>query len=1155
MDTNRLKKFAQKARILLMEGVRQRFLYWGFDKDGNVLEPVEKTSGGYMFRGQVYNDETVYLKWQNLVTAIQRHSVEDIIEEAAYTWFNRLIATRILEKNGYTQPILEYVSRDLQEPVLLRNAKKGILPTSDPDEISELKRIVTSTGENETFASLLVYHCRNHHLLKRVFGKIDDYTELLIPNTLINDDNILTMLNSSTHISDEEYSSVELIGWLYQFYISERKDEVFAGFKKKKKARPEDIPAATQIFTPKWIVKYLVENTLGKLWLDLHPDSRLREKMEYLVETQNPTPAHAPISDISELKILDPAVGSGHFLVVAFDLLIDMYIEEGYSKRKAVQSIIRNNIFGLDVCERAASLARFSVLLKAGMHSAEIVREAPLPNIFSMPESYRFTKTCYSDIISSEFSDCIDEISTTFDNLTSGKNLGSVISLNVSTKACNALVNALNSFQEKDDYTTDTNTTRFLEYANVTIILAEKFHVMVTNPPYMGSRNMNSELSSYLKVNYPASKSDLFSVFIDMMRNRTIVGGSIGMITMESWMFLGTHEALRKKILDEQLLLSILHLGWNVIGIAFGTVAFIAQITKPQKDHQIYFYTISMDDIDKRTMKPKVNPFKHGSGENVRYQDAFSAIPGAPVAYWAADQEINAWVNKTKIESLTISDGQNKTGNNDKYLRYFWELSEADLKSTKWIPYAKGGAWRKWYGNLEYFIDWSEDARAHYRRDKIARLIPEYLWYKEGVTWSFVTTKNIGFRYLEPGGTFDVQGSSLFFDNEELVAPVLGLMNTKPIRALLKMMNPTISLQVKDVRNIPIPKEVSWDELGERSRELIHHSKNDWDAFECSLGFQGNPLFSVTPIPESIEESWKQYVDDSTRRTNQVLTLEKQLNEAIIDAYNLQESYTSDLQLNEVTLKTNPWHRYSELQDSSIIHKEFLRDTVKELISYIVGCIMGRFRLDTTGFNITGPVNESEELLTYIYNGIQIDIDNDAILPVMGTGGSFSDDILQRIPRFIFLIWGEYSYTENLNFIHAALGEDLEKYLTKSFWNDHKKLYKKKPIYWQFASKKGAFKVLTYMHRMNRFTVQKIRQNYLFKHISYLEGEIASLSQNESALIAKETKKLDKMRSDLIECREYDILLKDVADRQIEFDLNDGVTANYKLFEGAVTPI
>ncbi len=1200
MNTNALKKFAQKARNLLLEDVSKRFLYWGFDKKGNILHNVEATGGGYLFRGAAHDDTSIPPKWNSLVSAVDRHSVQDIIEEATYTWFNRLMAIKILEQNGYDQPVLAYAAADLHEPVILRNAKRGIYPSSNPQEIQTLKRRLAGANDDEALAALLVSYCRNHQLLNRIFGHLDDYTELLIPGALLAKGGILELLNDESIIPDEDYREVELIGWLYQFYISDKKDDVFAGFKKKKKARAEDIPAATQIFTPKWIVKYLVENTVGRLWLDLHPESAVRETMKYLVEPKDSTKDEPIINDVTELKVLDPAVGSGHFLVVAFDLLMQMYQEEGYSKRMAVASIIENNLYGLDICPRAVGLANFAVLLKAAQSYPDILGERHFPRIFAMPESFDFSRNQLGAVFGTESDEYLDEIHLSLKLLKQGQNIGSALKLNLSEGARDLLSHTVSETDGfKRDLESQMTLNRLIPFARVALLLTNKYSAVVANPPYMGKKNMNGELVDYLKIHYPRSKSDLFAVFMEILPNLTSRKGTFGIINLPSWLFLSAFEEIRNIYISEHFIMNLLHFGRGVFGIDWGSVALTARNAKSNgktgdyfKLHERTFQHIRNEDIEKLFHYSYQNPnYKYEFGQyrdengineipqkgtengqqlyfpNIS-QTKFLNIPGSPIAYWVSDQVMKVFETADNLDIHgSLREGIH-TGKNEIFLKLWFEIewskfsnmedseSSINKNQAKWLPYNKGGPYRKWYGNNDVVIRYDSSSRHEMSLLKSHVRPSQSLYFKEGGTWSAISSGSLGVRYYPSGHLFDSKGQVIVCS--KYLINKISYMNSKVAKIFFNILMPTLDFKCGSVKNTPYLPIIDNNMLiNNLSQNNIYIAKSDWNSHETSWGFSTSPLANN----KSLKNAYNFWVEEVNKNFFDLFANEEELNKIFIEIFDLESELTPNVRLKDITLLQDELDRkeISNREEELKLNKTDLpikTDVViKQFLSYAIGCLMGRYRLDKIGLHIAHNNPSPEKRSSYNINGYNFDIDDDAIIPMMGAESPFSDDIIQRVQQFVLMVWGEDSYTENLNFINEALGEDLEKFLTKKFWDFHKKMYKKRPIYWQFASPKGAFKVLVYMHRMNRFTVQKIRQNYLFKQINYLESEITRLVANEASLNSTEARKLDHFRSNLLECRDYDLLLKDVADRQIEFDLDDGVVENYKLFEGVVSKI
>ena len=740
MNTNRLKPFAQQARKLLLEGVKTRLLFWGFDEKKGLIEQPEEIPGGLIFRGEVYNDPALFKKWLRLKSQIEQHSFKDVVEEAAYTWFNRLMAIKILEKNGYEEMT---IGLNGTSPAILQNAIGGLMPFLNAYDRTRVQQFILDGKEDEAFGVLLTGFCRANQLLNRVFGGINDFTELLLPNNLLAADNIVDLLNKNGFIEESDYKEVELIGWLYQFYISDRKDEVFKGFKENKKARKEDIPAATQIFTPKWIVKYMVENTVGATWLEHYPESEIRESLKYLVENKS-NEAESVKDSISatEINLLDPAVGSGHILVTAFDLYMMMYKEEGFTTRQAVREILKNNLFGLDIDKRATQLARFAVLMKAAKYDAEILKEESLPQIFPMPEPFFFdrrmvedflTGTIYSEenlngeaILSQvnsqitgelvlEFPEpyetllekAITELAKSLHLMLQAQNLGSTMIFNLSDSTKKLIRLNYREFQIKaqaGQLNLDQLSwwVTLQQYLDPLLILSSHYKCVVANPPYMGQKSMNDELKSYINNNYIESKYDLFSVFVDvMLANLTENYGRMGCITMESWMFLSSYEPFRKKLISDYTISNLTHFGWHVLGIAFGTVQMIVKKEKCTIELGEYSF-MEIDDIDKTSNEPYVFPL-HTKRYSIKSQFDFMQIPGTPFAYWLSDSMYRVFEKGRPLSDFGDTRQGMATSDNNKFLRLWFEVDlssigfshanreECKLRNPSWVPYNKGG--------------------------------------------------------------------------------------------------------------------------------------------------------------------------------------------------------------------------------------------------------------------------------------------------------------------------------------------------------------------------------------------------------------------------------------------------------------------------------
>lgn len=1258
MDTNKIKSFAKEARLLLMDGVLQRLKYWGFNQDGSNSENLQTTQGGFIFRGQVFTDTTVPKKWNKLKKRLNnKQDVKDVIEEAAYTWFNRLMAIKILEVNAYLPPTLEF-AQEIQIPILVQNAKKGqhnLTKQADKDLLTEY---LQEDKEEQAFGLLVADLCNTNATLHDVFGKIDDYTELLLPQNLMQPNGLLELINGNA-INKDDFKEVELIGWLYQFYISDKKNEVFAGFKKNLKARAEDIPAATQIFTPKWIVKYMVENTVGKIYLDYSPDSVLKKDLKYLVENESDKDSKPIISDITELTLIDPASGSGHILVTGFELLFKMYREEGYTAKQAVDSILTNNIYGLDIDDRAMQLARFAVLLKAAQFDTEILKRAITPNIYSFPEAtlansfteeyyskeqsdwyelkgmklkqmialnwtetvidpknkkqkevaksvvYREGTVLHTDVIDLLVQHCEESIlvdySSDLENfwgtdklgyayseyfyaiqlLQQGKNLGSAIKLKISEEA---LKHTQQKFQEWNERDAKLQLGAFDKvlwenlkpHLNVLFVLTKRYTSVVANPPYMGEKGMNEDLKGYLQFFNPLTSGDLATVFMDVCINLTISSGIYGMINQASWMLKPSYKEFREFLIKSSNtrfgIYSLLYLGAGVFEELKGEVVQSVCFTfiNSPLSKSILFKLNSINGSSKKEqafLDKSVQPYFKDIND-------FDSFKGKQFGFWLKDSLLESF-DDSPIKIFGDAKQGIKTGDNPQFIRNWHEVSKRFIES-KWFPVEKGGEYRKWYGNNDYLLDWENDGYRikNFKNDKgKLRSRPQNLgcFFKEGITWSTSAGSKPSFRLSTSDFTFESSGSKFFITNEDIdynLFHFITFFNSIVTKYIIEVFAPGIGFSEGSIKSLP------FIEIDNNKKELINSkgaenvtiSKNDWNSFENSWNFEQSPLLNKQ---NSLAEAFKLWSRNVTKDFFQLHANEEELNRIFIDVYGLQDELTPEVALKNITILQDVLDR-NALDALEPVFREKGKDAIElpinktevlsQFVSYAMGVFLGRYRLDKPGLNIAHPNPTDEETAAYKHNGYTIKIDEDGILPLMGDDCAFPDDALVRTKDLILAIWGENTLTDNINFLHDCLGMDLNKWLTEKFWGYHTSMYKKKPIYWLFSSdankpQNAAFKVLVYMHRMDKYTVQKIQRNYLHPHQEYIKREIGKLEENELNLSRDELKKLEKLRNWEIECRDYNEVLKELANQQIEFDLDDGVDVNYAKFEGAVAKI
>lgn len=1142
MDTNKLKRFATEARNILLSGVAQRLAALGFQPDGTATEKPELLGGGTVFMGEVQSED-FYHKWMSLYQRMQSHSFREVAEEAAYTWFNRLVAIRIMVKNELIPAVLEYESDEVRIPVIVTEARQGRMPQMDEASRQKLDALLLDDAlTDEQFALLIVAYCHSNPIISKCFGKIADYTELLLPSNILKNDGFIDRLNADDYISDDDYRSPELIGWLYQFYIAERKDEVFA---KKGKFEADEIPVATQIFTPNWIVKYMVQNTVGRIYLGNNPYSDIKEDMKYLVEPDEPTPTDAVyrFDDIHDLRVADLACGSGHILNECFDLLYQIYIEEGYNRRRAVEDIFLYNLTGVDIDTRAKQLAMFALLLKACQKDRSFADGHALPRVWDMP------KTGLPLPADTRLANEIEAVNKT---LADADTLGCIMKFNLSPAAREWVV----SLGEKN------------EAARLVLALTDKYAALVMNPPYMGSGNMNAVLSNYVKKNYEAGKADLFSVFMQVAEERLAENGKYGMINLPSWLFLSIFEKLRINLINNYHIDSLLHMGRGIFGIDWGSVAFV--VTKAQETtngiyfrlhkrnfQHIYYYHIEQlflkaladhsfkYDFDSyRDEEGRVNTFTLAHDENglqlyyVANQQNFEKIPGCPIGYWVNKPEI--FDNDSVSKRGFFSGGRNKTHDNNKYVRFFWEVS---IKSDRWAKYSNAGGLRKYFGIEWEVVDWSEEAKKNY--DCHGGLLNSDYWNKEGITWNLVSSHSAAFSIKHQEFIYSSGSPTIF--NPFFICDhyLLGFLNTKIAQSLLKLMNPTINTTAGDVLSLPYIQSDS-GEIESLVSQNISISKSDWDAHETSWDFQENELVRLSKEQGECSHRLSDLMDAYREHwTEQFLRLhanEEELNRQFIEIYGLDDELTPDVPPEEITILQQG---EITIENGQIVwHNDII---VKQLISYAVGCIMGRYSLDRKGLILANQGDGQKEYEALIANS-HFTIDDDGIIPLMSVNNELTDHISLRFKTWLSIAFGEENFMDNLNFVERALDKRLEDYFLKDFWKDHKKMYQNRPIYWLFSSKKGAFQCIVYMHRMNAYTAEKVRTQYLLPHIEWLMTRQAEMQANAANLSTRERKELDAIGKQIDECREYHDHLHVVADRQIAFDLDDGVLVNYAKF-------
>lgn len=1239
MDTNRIKRFATEARNILKAGIAAKITTLGFDKTGHVAEEnkPQLMQGGSLCNDQLQT-EGFYYQWMSLYNRIQQKGISEVYEEAAYTWFNRLCAIRILQKNNLCSPVLAYADA-ARTPVIVDEARQGRIPQMKEELRQRLVDFLDDdTKVTEQFAILITAWCHDNPIINQCFGSIADYTELLLPNNILAEGGFVDMLNHTEFITDEDFQSPELIGWLYQFYISERKDEVFA---KKGKFEADEIPAATQIFTPNWIVKYMVQNTVGRIYLDNNPyETQLQKKWQYLVE-----PSEKPSDDtilkyneLEDLKVADLACGSGHILNECFDLLYDLYIAEGYGRGEAVENIFSHNLTGIDLDTRAKQLSQFALLLKACQKDAAFADAHCMPNVLTMPvcDSYTIKDTLGHFVCAYQLDWAnVDrkELEDTFDLMKDADSLGSIMRFEISLDTREHLIEAVNAYDAEPKYAEAFK--NLIDGFRLIIALTENYHALVMNPPYMGGGNMNGVLSKYVKDNYKNGKADLATVFVEMMGQRTSANGSYAFIIPPSWMFLSTFEGLRKNIIENQSIESLLHLSRGVFGADFGASSSVIKNTSNANACGTYFRLVerTFQEFEQSHLRMLFeqtlanHDFKYNfkeytkdvtelpyseDGNRIYYPNVeqmnFEKIPGAPIGYWVSPKIQEIFTSNLALSAVCSPTQGLATADNARFLRLWFEPSYSRIgfgcenaalaarSQKKWFPTTKGGTFRRWFGNMYYVVNWENDGEELTNfKGSVIRNRWRY-FTKCGATWSTIASGKPSFRYFDKSWLFETKGSVCFPEDEKKNNIIMGYLNSPLVSAFLQTLAPTLDYHEGPMGRIPYI-DIEDSNLSDLVEKNIALSKSDWNAHETSWDFQRNELLSIdadtytenidyklkkhfeetgehislspgAPQLGSLEWRMEQYKTKWERKFMQLHKNEEELNRQFIDIYGLQDELTPDVPLNEITIlqqgeiKITDQYSLSD-NDGSIFtdsdgailtvtgdsYLEWQDDVImKQLISYSVGCMFGRYRLDKPGLHIAHPNPTDEEIAPYEYNGEQWEIDDDGIMPLMPNDCGFSDNASARFADFIRVALGNEDHVANLNYVEQCLGKTLEQYFVKDFWKDHKKMYQNRPIYWLFSSKKGAFQVIAYMHRMNAYTAERVRSKYLLPYIEHLETEIDKLDARRAELSTKETKQLQALQKQLDECREYHERLQVVAEQAISFDLDDGVVVNYAKF-------
>lgn len=1123
MNKSAIKTYAVWARTELIKLVTQRAYEYEVTADNTPAYNTDSVHGS-----PLESEEKKQLN--ELIDEVNKHGFEHVIEEVAYTWFNRFIALRYMEVNNYLPQKVRVFTNENNEfkPELLTDAIHIELDGLDKQKVFDY---IEHNNQEDLYKYLLLTLCNDmNKYLPDMFASISDYKSLLMPNNLLREDSIIGRM--ITDIDEDSWSDqVQIIGWLYQYYNSELKDIVM----KKKNYTKDDIPAATQLFTPDWIVRYMTENSLGRLWLDGHPDFDHSNWKYYLEEAEQEPEVLEQLKKIREeheklkpedIKVIDPCMGSGHILVYAFDVLMDIYRDSGYTDRNAAKSILENNIYGLEIDERAYHLAYFALMMKARSYNRRILSKDTKVNILEIREPIGELKEEYDHYLG-DYAQLSHYLVNVF---TEAKELGSIINLSCTLEQLEGLEGyliSLKSSSMNQDMISDTEINEINELLLPLIrqakLLVQKYDVVITNPPYMSPSPVQKK---YVQKNYPDSKSDLFAVFIEKGLSFIKQNGYSSLVTMQSWMFLSSYEKLRTKLLNNNTLITLMQMENMVMHIAFGTSVSIFCNVKI-KEYKGIYNQIKLCDL--KNDEPINFPIKNNRFAQISTEN-FNRIPGSPIAYWC----VNFDVFKFKTISYYYeSGGRNKTHNNDLYVRKWWEIND----TIRWQPYDNGGEFRHWYGNDIDLVDWSEKAKEYY----LSRggLYNHKFVGKSGICWNLITSYKNGFRIKYNNHHYSSASPTIISLYEEHDRYVLAFLNSVVSTYLLNMFNPTVNTTVGDVLRLPltIKDEIKVDY---KVNELVTLAKDDWDSFEISSSFRVHPF--VKNHVFTIKEACSLWCEECTNRFNQLKDNEEELNKIFIDVYGMQSELTPNVEDKDITVRK----------------ADLIRD-VKSFISYAIGCMFGRYSLDIEGLAYVGGEWDNNKYKTFIP-------DSDDIIPICDED-YFEDDVVNRFIKFVSSVYSEETLEENLQFISDALGGNgdprdvLRNYFLKEFFNDHCKIYQKRPIYWLFNSgNKNGFKALVYIHRYTPDLIARMRTGYIHPlqsqyrtQIEMLNNQIDEVSStSEKVRLQKQLKKITEQSEEL---GKYEEKIHHWADKMEPMDLDDGVKVNYAKFQELLAKI
>lgn len=1162
MNTSKLQAFATDARRQLMNAVQTRL-------DAALVPNSD---------AQVDDPRAfAFLKREIEQAGGSEQGRKHVVERYSYRWFNRIIAFRYMDVHGFTgTPVVSPAGLTSTNglPEVLAAAKRGeydsrVFSLQANDKAKERIEgllsgsILADDPQGLAYGLLLQSECRfwNRNLpfmfenVGKEAGRVD---ELLMPADLLAEGSVLRnaveIMTPEDCGVDDPSGNVEIIGWLYQYYILERKNEVMDGFKKNHKAGAEEIPAATQLFTPDWIVRYLVQNTVGRLWMQSHPDSQLYKNWDYYIwPSENDAAGDEDILKIQtpeDLTVCDPACGSGHMLTYAFDLLYEIYEEEGYAPSDIPSLILKYNLYGMEIDERAASLAAFALTMKARSRSRRFFKKQVEPNI------QRIAPIPFEEGDVADLNDLyqVDLDFTVWNTYAKADVYGSLI------QPPQELVDLAASAEDTEAETTLFDSLlreRVEEVFAQTRYLARKYAAVVANPPYMGAKNMSGELKQFVQDHYEDGKADLFAAFIYRLLGMVPEHGQLGFMTPYVWMFISSYEQMRQHIIRQEHISSLIQLEYS--GFEGATVPICTfTLEKGHSDRKSAFVRLS-DFVGAKQQGPRAlgiidahnNEQSAHSGMRKYFfevnQHEFAQIPGSPIVYWLGEQLRKTLINPAS-DTILFSDGLIKTGDNLQYLRLWWELISTDVNNKSRYRFcAKGGKERNYYGNLNNVVKWDEETRDYYRSDKVARISPKYLWDKEGITWTKISSRGGTFRLLRKEDIAETGGPSLFLkdnvDGNDLLS-FIGVITSSLAPYILQGLNPTLNYQTGDVLRFPLPIKKE-EALPSLVHSMIGSSKEDWDSFETSWDFQRFALLDPNQGSQAgdlledavthLREYWNRVSEEQRQR-------EIRNNELVADAYGVRDDVPCDVPLERVSLKRNVAFAYPK-DTPEARNEKFAQDVVRELISYAVGCMFGRYSLNKPGLILASQGETLDDFHAQIPNpSFEPDVDN--VIPVTETD-CFEDDIVTRFRRFLSVVFGKENLAANIAYIEQVLGKSIRKYFVNDFYNDHVKMYSNRPIYWQYSSQtnnKGSFKALVYLHRYTPKTT-----NVVLNYLRDYTGKIADIADGlERSDRTADKKQAAKLRKVVLECKDYeDQTLYPLATRNLEIDLDDGVLVNY----------